>query len=27
MTIKGEYKTNVPVSYLPFNCRPKAVKN
>lgn len=27
MTIKGENKTNVPVSYLPFNCRAKPPKN
>jgi len=27
MTIKGENLTNVPVSYLPFNCRAKPPKN
>jgi len=24
MTVKGENKTNIPVAYLPFNCRPRA---
>ena len=27
MTVKGENRTNVPVAYLPFNCRPKPPKN
>ena len=27
MTIKGENRTNVPVAYLPFNCRPKPPTN
>ena len=27
MTIKGENRTNVPVAYLPFNCRAKPGKN